>query len=491
MPISTGLEVDDVVSASVFLSPVAAQTRNFGSFLIIGDSDVIDVNQRLRQYASSAGVAADFGSAAPEFTAAVEFFGQTPQPSLCYVGRWARTATHGTLVGSTLSVAQQAITNFSNITNGGINLVVDGSPHNLSGISFSGLTNLNGIAAALATALSGVATVIWDSVNQRFVIKSATNGIGSAVLAATPGSGTDLSLIMGLGTNSNYSVAGISAETPLQALSILEGQSNAWYGATFSASTQPADADYVACSAFIQSALPARTFGITTQESVLLSGGTNTGIANEISNNRTFVQYSSTSPVAAAAAFGIAFTTNFQGANSLYTLKFKQESGITPETLTETQYAALKAMDCNAFVNYNNGVAILQEGVMSDGTFFDVIHGTDWLQNDLQTAVFNAFLTNRKIAQTDSGVNQLVTVVSNELTQAVTNGLVAPGVWNGPSVGAIVTGQTLPAGFYVYAPQIASQSTAARAARQAPVLTICIKLAGAIHSASLIVNVNQ
>jgi uncharacterized protein DUF3383 len=63
-------------------------------------------------------------------------------------------------------------------------------------------------------------------------------------------------------------------------------------------------------------------------------------------------------------------------------------------------------------------------------------------------------------------------------------------VWLGPPIGEIITGQTLSTGYYIFAPPVASQSQAARAARQAPVLTACIKLAGAIHSASVILNVS-
>jgi hypothetical protein len=81
--------------------------------------------------------------------------------------------------------------------------------------------------------------------------------------------------------------------------------------------------------------------------------------------------------------------------------------------------------------------------------------------------------------------------VSNSLDQAVTNGYVAPGVWTGPPFGSIVTGQTLPKGYYVFAPPIASQSSADRAARKAPTITVGIKLAGAIHSANIVLNVNQ
>lgn len=129
---------------------------------------------------------------------------------------------------------------------------------------------------------------------------------------------------------------------------------------------------------------------------------------------------------------------------------------------------------------------------MSNGYFFDTIHGTDWLQNAIQTAVFNLLYTSStKIPQTDAGVNQILTTVSQQLEQSVLNGLVAPGVWTGPNLGNIVTGQTLTKGYYVYAAPISTQSVADRASRKAPLVQAAIKLAGAIHSAAVIVSVNN
>lgn len=489
---NTGLSVGDLINVGVSLSPQAAAQRNFGSLLILGDSDVIDTFTRFRTYTSAAAVASDFGGAAPEAVAATEFFGQTPQPQICYVGAWARQATSGSLIGGTLGSTAQALANFTAVTNGGLNVTVDAVPHALSAISFAAATNLNGVASALQAAIGGVATVFWDANNSRFVIESATTGAASSVSFGTANTGTDLSSLMNLKSGSGaYAVNGIVAETPLAAATQLASMSNAWYGLQFNALIQPADADYQAVSAFIQGLSPSRVFGITTPEAAALNATSTTDLAALIQANRTFIQYSSSSPAAACAAFGDAFTVDFAGADTLYTLMYKQESGITAETLTETQAQALKGKFCNVYVNYNNNEAILQHGVMSDGTYFDVIHGTDWLQNAIQTAIFNLFLTNRKIAQTDAGVNQIVTTICGVCDQGVENGLIAPGQWNGPPIGAIRTGQTLAKGYYVYAPTIASQTQAARANRQAPSMAVCIKLAGAIHEAPVLVSVNQ
>lgn len=499
MSLNLGLSVNDVVSVSVSLTPTAAQERNFGSLLILGDSGVIDVATRYRLYTSLSAIAGDFGSTAPEYLAAAIAFGQNPSLQQLYVGAWARLATPGQLIGNILNPTQQAVANFNAISNASFTISINGSPVNFSGISLVGQTNLNGVAAAITTGLTGNGTVVWNATQGYFVFSSPTTGASSTVGFATPeGSGTDISSLMGWqSSQGGYTVAGIAAETPLTCVTVLANMSNSWYGVMFAAATMPVDSDYVAVAGFINasSSSVSRIFGVTTQETTALNPNSSADIASQLQAlgyNRSFVQYSSSTPYACAGIFGDAFTVNFNGSNTLYTLKFKQDAGVVAETLTETQAAALNTKNCNVYVNYNNATAILQQGTMAAGAFFDVVHGTDWLQNAIQTAVFNLLYTaGTKIPQTDAGVNQIVSTVTQELQQSVINGLVAPGVWEGPPVGAIVTGQTLSTGYYIFAPPVASQSQAARAARQAPVLSVCIKLAGAIHFASVIVNVNS
>lgn len=110
----------------------------------------------------------------------------------------------------------------------------------------------------------------------------------------------------------------------------------------------------------------------------MLSTGDTSNIGYKLkagSFGRTFWQYSSTSKYAAISAFGRGFTVNFNGFNTAITLKFKQEPGITYEVLTSPQAAAIDASNGNVFVYYANDTAILQQGVMANGDFFDERHG--------------------------------------------------------------------------------------------------------------------
>ena len=283
-----------------------------------------------------------------------------------------------------------------------------------------------------------------------------------------------------------------SVETLLQAVNACLQYTN-WYGLAIADSADLAEADVISVAAAIEASSLSRILAVTTADvNVLVAGNTdNIGYKLKAAGYaRTFWQYSSSSKYAAISAFGRAFTVNFTGSNTTITLKFKTEPGITYETLTTAQAAAIDAINGNVYVYYANDTAIIQQGVMANGDFFDERHGLDWLQNYVQTNLYNLLYTSTtKIPQTDAGVTRLMANVEASLDQAVNNGLIAPGVWNGGPIGQIESGDTLTKGYYVYADAVANQAQSDREARKSPVIQAAIKLAGAIHYGDVQINV--
>ncbi|WP_312731467.1 DUF3383 family protein [Atlantibacter hermannii] len=290
-----------------------------------------------------------------------------------------------------------------------------------------------------------------------------------------------------LGTDESGSV-----ETLAQAVSAVLQFTN-WYGLGIADDEDLTAAEITATAAAIQASSLSRVFAVTSDDSGIIDSASTTDIASALKAagyGRTFVQYSTTSKYAALSAFGRAFTVNFTGNNTTITLKFKTEPGVTYETLTSSQAAAVDAKNSNVYVYYANDTAILQQGVMSNGDFFDERHGLDWLQNYVQTNLFNLVYTSTtKIPQTEAGITRLLTNVEQSMDQAVNNGLVAPGVWNGGDIGQVTAGDTLTKGYYVYANPLSTQAQADREARKAPVIQVAAKLAGAIHFADVLINV--
>ncbi|HBS7339937.1 TPA: DUF3383 domain-containing protein [Klebsiella pneumoniae] len=283
-----------------------------------------------------------------------------------------------------------------------------------------------------------------------------------------------------------------AVETLLQAVNACLQYTN-WYGLAIADSADLVEADVISVAAAIEASSLSRILAVTTDDvNVLVAGNTdNIGYKLKAAGyGRTFWQYSSSSKYAAISAFGRAFTVNFTGNNTTITLKFKTEPGVTYETLTTAQAAAIDAINGNVYVYYANDTAIIQQGVMANGDFFDERHGLDWLQNYVQTNLYNLLYTSTtKIPQTDAGVTRLMTNVEASLDQAVNNGLIAPGVWNGGPIGQIESGDTLTKGYYVYADAVANQAQSDREARKSPVIQAAIKMAGAIHYGDVQINV--
>lgn len=706
------LPVSDIVRVSVSLNPLAASVRSFGTLMIAGDSDVINPFERFRTYTTIEEVAADFGVDAPEYKAAVLYFGQNPSPGILMVGRWVQAETSAENLGGLLSASEQSMSNWTSISAGAFDIDVDGVTLNLTGLDFSGETNLNGVASVITAAFSGAATCVWTG--SYFEIISATTGRGTkasgtitlntnpspgvrasgtvtltgnpdpgdtvtinstsvefvassptgneVVIGMTPSdtsdnlqefleasadtglaaciyhtsslvttvtarvygtagnvfslakSGTNIS-VSGAGTltggvaadtltvnsvaltfvasgpsgnqilvaptaaqtsaniqaflaasaNSNliladystestvttveyktvgeagnaytlaessshisvsganltggtegstvgYATTGIAAqlkltsgtnqavidgydaETPAECAAILAEGSSAWYGLMFQASVQPTDDESIDVSDFIEALDLTRIYGVTISDTNVLSALVTTDLASRMRDGsylQSFCQYSQ-NLYAVASLFGRAFTVDFTAQNTTLTLMFKQEPGVTGEDLTSNQASILQDKRCNVYVDYQNDTVIIQTGIMSGDAYIDEIHGTDWLQNAIQTACYNVlYLSTTKIPQTDAGVNQLTNAIAGVCGQAVNNGLVAAGTWNGPSFGQLVNGDFLKTGFYIYAQPVALQSQSDRDLRKSPPIQVAIKLAGAIQSVDILVDVNR
>ncbi|WP_414667423.1 DUF3383 domain-containing protein [Escherichia coli] len=491
-----GLSVSRVVRVQVALAVRAATGRNFGALLVLGTSAVITAPEVLRLYQDIESVATDFGTSSEEYKAANLYFQQSPQPRDLYIGKLERTsspATAGKLTGAVLTSAEQAIANFTAVDDGAIKLSVDGTVKTVTGIDLSAVTDLADVATAVTAKITGT-TVTYVAGSNQFVVTSATTGATSAIgIPTAAGTGTDIAPLLGIDAAHNPTVTNgqAASSSVLPSVTVALNYSADWYGLVI-ADTAMSDQDHMDVSALIGAASDSRVYGVTTSASAVLDSTSTADIAYKLKTagyGRTFCQYSQV-PYAAASAFGRAFTVNFLGNNTTITLKFKQEPGITAETVTAQQADTLKAKNCNVFVKYANDTAIIQEGVMCNGDFFDERHGLDWLQNYVQNNLWNLLYTSTtKIPQTEAGVTRLVTNVEQSMDQSANNGLVAPGVWSGGPVGQVQPGDTLTKGYYVYANPLNTQAQADREARKAPVIQVACKLAGAVHFADVLIDV--
>lgn len=602
------LPISRLIHVSVILTPQAAQAQDLSALLVLGNSDVIDVVERLRTYDTIDAVADDFGTTSPEYLAALLWFEQAPQPYRIMIGRWAQSATSAILRGGVRSTAQQLISAWTGIVDGAMRISINGVLRSITAADFSAATNMNGVAAVvqakLAAQVAGT-TCTWDAVNQRFQVEVAgstgtgstigfstyppaaqgyflftanpanldtitlngtavtfvaagavgnqvnigadlaetlddlltfleasadaqlvkftyelagaqlnlqavaTGAAGNALTLAeasanitrsaatlTGGTGTDIATLLGLLSTSSgaYLADGIAAETAVAAATLFDSYyGQTWYGLTMP--TIDDNDDHLAVAAYIEAANNKHVYGISTQEAGALSAGSTTDIAyliDALRYKKTFTQYSSSNAYSVCSLLGRALTVDYNGNATVIDLMYKQEPGIVAESLTATQMNALIAKNCNVFVAYNNNTAIIQPGNAGSGDPIDIITGTDWLAVTIMTALYNLLYTSpTKIPQTDAGTNLLVTTAKAVCSQAVTNGLLAPGVWNSAGFGTLKQGDLVASGFYIYAPPVALQLQADREARKSVPIQIAAKLAGAVRTVDVSITVNR
>jgi hypothetical protein len=491
-----GLAVNRVVNVNVSFAPLAVPLVNFDTLLVLGDSDVVDSGEVMREYNLLSEVAGDFGTTAPEYQAAALYFGQLPPPATLYIGRWALTPTKGSLTGGFLSNSDKLISKWTAVTTGGFKITLDGGTEKVIGpINLSAVVNLNGVASAVQAALvtAGVTGATCTYNGQQFLIRSGTTGPTSSVsFASAPLTGGDLSAQMYLTASlAERTAVGLAAETPVACLARVDGRG--WYAATFAASRPLTDPEHLANAAYIEGA-EMHLYGLTSNASNVLDPVSTADLASQLSLAeyfRTVGQWSAQTPFAISSFFGRAFTTNFEGSNTTITMKFKIQPGVTPEVLSATQASTIEAKRFNVYVLYENGAAITEQGVVSGRAWFDEIHGTDWLANRVQTDLFNILYQSPKIPQTNPGVQILVAGTEGALSQGVINGLMAPGRWNAPGFGTLSYGDYMGKGWYTWANSVDDQPQAEREARIAPLIQVAIKLAGAVHHADVLINVNR
>jgi hypothetical protein len=454
------LPMSDIVTVNVSVASGAVAARQFNQGLIIGSSPVIPsygANRQLRQYASLAAMLSDgFTSTDPEYLAAQLYFGQETPPQFVWIGRQDLTAIQtaiphsgaagtGYVVGDQITVVQ-------------------------SGASF-------GVLEVLTISSGGVVTSLGTTVGNQGTGYSIAAG-----LSTTGGSGTGLEVdITAIG------------ETILQAAQYCSQLNQNWYGYMGCGAT---DSDHLANAAYSNAEWETLLyFGSTSDAAVAAGTAGNIALQLQALKYKALLSYNTTQGgeypnniYAAAALLGLYCGLDTGAPASYFTLNLKTLAGIAPEQLSQTQWDAIVGANCNTCVTFGPYSGYVNPGILSSGDYFDEILFRATLVNLIQINLMNLLVSTPSIPQTDAGEHQLISQVEEACNSMVLIGYIGPGVWSGAAIQNLQTGQSLPLGYIVQAPSYATQSSAARAARQAMPITAAIIEAGAVQS--VVVNVN-
>ncbi len=264
-----------------------------------------------------------------------------------------------------------------------------------------------------------------------------------------------------------------------------------YFGAMLFGGYQPNDAEMAAAAAVFQ-ANGRLLFLSSNDTSLMNAAGT---FFNVRAENQKFVRCliytvnALSARLYAAAYASLGMATNWDGSATSSTQQMKDLANVLPDPgITQTVLNTCETQGCDIYANFGPLPKVFSTG---GNDFFDQVWGTLWLKAALQVAGFNALATtSTKIPQTEPGIALLRNAYVAVLERGVINGFVAPGRWNSPVT--FGNTQALRAaveslGYYVYSQPVTQQSQTARAARQAPLIQIAVKLAGAVHSSTVIV----
>jgi hypothetical protein len=162
---------------------------------------------------------------------------------------------------------------------------------------------------------------------------------------------------------------------------------------------------------------------------------------------------------------GSAMGLNTGLANSNFTMMFKVLTGIVAEPLiTQTQVAAIQALNCNVYVNSANVYNWLANGILPSGQFFDEVLNLDMLASDLQYSMVNALISFPSIPRTNAGEAVLLGVANQVCERSLQRGFIAPETWTGQVVLGLAPGNPLPKGYPCQAAPFSTQSSGDRQA---------------------------
>lgn len=193
-----------------------------------------------------------------------------------------------------------------------------------------------------------------------------------------------------------------------------------------------------------------------------------------------------------ASYAGRGLSTVFSGSNTTSTMHMKTLAATGVDTtLTQTILAQCITAGVDVYASFQGVPKVFTSG---GNDYFDNQYNSLWLSGALQIAGFNYLATsNTKVPQTESGMSGLKSAYDAVLQAGVRNGYLAPGSWNSSTTFGNQTdflNNITNSGYYMYSTPVSQQSQTDRSARKAPLVQIAAKLAGAVHSSSVIVNIN-
>lgn len=430
--------------------------------------------------------------------AARDFFAQSPRAKTLAIGQVFTAAQKGFLKTGALGATLAA---FQAVTTGTFAVAIDGVNANLTAINFSGAATLANIASILQTKIQAVGTGGFTAatvalVGSQIIITSGTSGNLSSVSVlapVSPASGVDIS-----GPNFLNGRLGVGVAQPGYLPTTLDVELG--YIATAARASGKFVYGWALDVAYRDTAAQLLAGAWAQARTAYMPLVSNSPLAYDPSSVNdlapttvTAGQYRVTPlyhdkpdyyPDVSLLAGMLA--VNYAQADSTRTAKFLDLPGIPTATVDETQWAVLEGKGYNTLTLTGNDARVFREGgTGSPSWYIDDLINLDNFKEEIQVAVYNVFLRNKKVPYTLKGQQLIVAAVRPICKRYVLNGALSSRPVEDPTS---TTGERIDPAFTILPSPIALQSVSDRQARIAPPMVINVNLAGAFHSIAINVN---
>ncbi len=487
------IPIQNIINVSITGTPAGLPAANVNSVAIFTTETPSNIDD-FNTYVTASAVQADYGTNSVTAQMASNIFAQSPN-ILTGDGRLviiplinAISAIEGIYESTDITAN---LTNLQAIADGDIRVVLNGSNVDLTGLNFTNASSLADIATILQRKLTDV---IVTAKATGFDLASKKVGASSSIdLVQLPaGSGTDLSVASLFNVAAGTATGGADSQGETISDAILRTEEQVNYTGLIT-NLDLEDAAIFSIAATVQTRDMIFLAHVCSTEDLEPTTGI-ASIIKDVTQTKTRILFYSASQELAnlmkAAYLGRAFSVNFSGSNTSQTMQLKALVNVLPDTLiNQTIFDKAET----AGVDYYGSIEGLPV-VISNGAnkFFDSVYNSIFIKLAVEVAGFN-FLkqTNTKRPQTEQTMTAYKAALSQPLIQSVNAGVIAPGTWNGDTFGnqQDFIRNIEDNGYYLYSLPIAQQAQAEREAREAPIVQIAIKEAGAIHSSSIIINI--
>ena len=481
------------VNVSIAATPTGLADYNTNSIAIF-TNDPAGFSEAYRAYMTPDAVSTDFGSDSLTYAMANALF--TPVPNFRTGGGYLYifpfkgvNATAGTLTTADISAN---ITNFKEVTNGVLNLTIDGTVTQVTGLDFSSVKTLADIVTVLQNQNLDVYIEATETAIKFTSKRFGTDAAVTMAEASDAGDATDLYGATYFNGATATPTTGTNASGQTLAEAVAAAQQQVYFGGVLT--TQYCDNATVQANAAAIQALDCTYFETMTSMKNIAELGADIKAAGlgktrslELSNGAKEAK------IAIATYATIAKSVNWNGSNTANTMNLKTLTGCLPDNgLSDTYVLSAQTNGVDIYAN-TGGLSVVYSN--DNNGYTDDIEANLWQLKATEVAGFN-FLrqTNTKIPQTESGMNGLKNSYAMVCEQAITNGSSVPGTWNG----VIPFGDPEDfkrnieeKGYYMYSLPIAQQSQTDREGRYAPLCQIAQKRSGAFHFSEVIINIQR